>query len=198
VRFGHEMNGTWYPWSEARNGNRSGEFAAAWRHVRAIFESVGARNVAWVWSPNAVYPGSLRLEGLYPGNDQVDWVAIDGYNWGTNPLRRNVWQSFADLFGPTYAALGTIAPTKPVMIAETGSTEHGGSKAGWIADAVGVQVPRRFPRIRAFLWFNVNDEGFDWVVETSSAATAAFARAISSGPYASNDFGGIETPLELG
>ena len=40
------MNGNWFPWSETRNGNSSGEYVAAWRHVRDIFRAEGVTNVA--------------------------------------------------------------------------------------------------------------------------------------------------------
>jgi hypothetical protein len=62
-----EMNGTWYPWSEVRNGNGAGEFARAWRHVRELFVDAGATNANFVWCPNTVYSGGLSLDGLYPG-----------------------------------------------------------------------------------------------------------------------------------
>ena len=51
LRFDHEMNGDWFTWSEGVNGNTAGQFVAAWRHVHDVFESVGASNVTWVWSP---------------------------------------------------------------------------------------------------------------------------------------------------
>jgi beta-mannanase len=180
LRFGHEMNGTWYPWSEGRNGNLAGEFARAWRHVHGLFASEGADNVTWVWSPNVAYPGSTPLAGLYPGDAHVDWVAMDGYNFGVGPVRQDGWRSFAETFGPTYRALGTLAPSKPVMVAEVGSSEHGGSKAAWIADALGPRLAAEFPRVRALVWFDWNAEGMDWAIETSPAARAAFADAIGS------------------
>ena len=37
LRFDWEMNGFWFPWSEGVNGNKPGEFVAAWRHVHDIF-----------------------------------------------------------------------------------------------------------------------------------------------------------------
>ena len=33
LRFDWEMNGFWFPWSEGVNGNKAGEYVAAWRHV---------------------------------------------------------------------------------------------------------------------------------------------------------------------
>jgi beta-mannanase len=191
VRMMDEMNGSWYPWSEAVNGNRPGEYVQAWRHIRGIFTAVGATNVYFVWCPNTEYSGSLPLEGLYPGDSYVDWVAIDGYNWGTNPAKPDVWASFAQVFGPTYNHLGALAPTKPVMIAETASTEDGGSKATWITDALTNQIPNHFPRIKAVVWFNWDADSMDWVIETSSAAQAAFANGIASPYYASNTFGNL-------
>lgn len=64
----------------------------------------------------------------------------DGYNYGTSPSHDVGWESFYDLFKPTYDELQTLAPEKPVMIAETASTEDGGSKAAWITDALTVQL----------------------------------------------------------
>ena len=188
LRFAHEMNGSWYPWSEGVNGNTAGQYVAAWRHVHNIFTSVGATNVTWVWSPNAIYPGSTPLTGLYPGDPYVDWVAIDGYNWGTNPGRPDVWKSFAQVFTPTYDALGALAPSKPVMLAELGSTEHGGSKAAWIADVL-AQIPANFPRIGAVVWFNWNTDA-DWSIESSPSAQAAFATGIASSVFTGADFAG--------
>src|SRR5262249_40640248 len=56
LRFAHEMNGTWYPWSESQSGNRPGQYVVAWRHVHDIFRQVGATNVIWIWSPNIIRP----------------------------------------------------------------------------------------------------------------------------------------------
>jgi hypothetical protein len=190
LRFDHEMNGDWYAWSELRNGNKAGQFAAAWRHVHDLFVAAGATNVTWVWSPVIEYPGWTPLAELYPGNAYVDWVAMDGYNSGLNPIQPDRWRSFSELFGPTYATLGRIAPGKPIMIAETSSTEIGGSKAAWITDALGKQLPTAFPRVKAVVWFNRAADGMDWLVASSATARKAFAAAIGSAYYTRDEFGG--------
>ncbi len=51
LRFAHEMNGHWYPWSERRSGNRPGDYVRAWRHVHKVFQRAGASNVIWVIRP---------------------------------------------------------------------------------------------------------------------------------------------------
>ena len=82
LRFAPEMNGDWLPWSTGVNGNRPGEYVAAWRHVRARFRRAGADNAVWVWNPIASYAGSTPLKQLFPGSRSVDWMAVDGYSWG--------------------------------------------------------------------------------------------------------------------
>jgi beta-mannanase len=183
LRFDWEMNTNEVPYSEHANGNRAGEFVRMWRHVHALFVRAGATNAIWVWCPNVEYPGSVMpLRALYPGNRYVDWVGLDGYNWGTD---RGRWQTPAEVFGATYDRLTRrIAPSKPVMIGETASSEHGGSKAHWIADLLRRQLPRRFPRVRAVVWFNKSADGIDWPISTSAAAVRAFRRAIASPRYA--------------
>ena len=179
VRFAHEMNTDHYPWSEAVNGNQRGQYVAAWRHVVDIFRTVGASNVSWVWSPNVAGPGTLPLARLYPGDHYVDWVAADGYNGGT-ALPCGGWLTFTQIFDATLAELASLAPGKPVMIGETASTEDGGAKASWITEFF-AELARR-PQIRGFVWFNHQKET-DWRIESSVAATRAFAAGVADPRY---------------
>jgi len=190
LRFNWEMNGWWqFPWSAQLNGNTAGDYVAAWRHVREVFEATGATNVTWVWCPNVVSKETTPLAALYPGDAYVDWVALDGYNWGG--IRNEPWRSFAEIYGSSYSALRQLAPTKPIMIAEVASAEQGGDKAAWIRDAFGTQLPTRFPAIKAVVWFNWNDgnSAYTWPIESSGAASAAFGTVIGgSSSYLPNRF----------
>ena len=188
LRFAHEMNGNWNAWSEQVNGNKPGQFVLAWRHVHDIFARQGVTNVTWVWSPNIDYSTSTPLRELYPGDSYVDWVGMSGYNWG-NIGAYHFWQSFTSLFQQTYNDLLSLT-SKPMMIAETASTEQAGNKAAWISDTFVTQLPHNFPRIRAFVWFNISKET-DWRIESSASAQSAFASAIQSPVYASNTFAGL-------
>ena len=187
LRFAHEMNGYWNPWSEQVNGNKPGQFILAWRHVHDIFARLGVTNVTWVWSPNIDFSSSTPLSELYPGDAYVDWAGMSGYNWGT--VGGHVWQSFSSVFSQTYNDILNIT-SRPIMIVETASTEQAGNKASWISDAFVTQLPHNFPRIRAFVWFNESKET-NWQIESSSSAQAAFAAAISSSIYSSNTFAGL-------
>lgn len=173
VRPMHEMNGTWYPWSERANGNRAGDFVRAWRRIVSVARSAGATNIEWVWCPNAVYSGSIPLAGLFPGESYVTWTGLDGYNWGSP------WTDLGLVIAPTYQQLRALAPHRPVMIAETASAEAGGSKAAWITDGLGDIARPDFPAIGALVWFNVDADGRPWRIESSPSAQAAFAAGIA-------------------
>jgi hypothetical protein len=192
LRFNWEMNGNWFPWSEGVNGNNPGEYVSAWRHVHDIFTSVGASNATWVWCPN-VDPTQkfLDLGSLYPGDDYVDWTCLDGYNWGTNPVSPRGWSTFDQLFESSYQRITqTIAPSKPMVIGEVGSSEYGGSKAQWIEEML-EELPVKYPRIHGLMWFDKWEESMDWPLDSSSTATQAFGQGIQDSAYTSNVYGSL-------
>jgi beta-mannanase len=192
LRFAWEMNGSWFPWGVGNNGTTAADYVAMWRHVHDVFASVGADNVTWTWCPN-IDPHGTRtpMSSLYPGDAYVDWTCLDGYN-GDNP-----WTSFNGLFKSSYETITqTIAPSKPMVLGEMGSTEAGGSKAQWIADMLG-ELPSAFPKIRGLLWFNKFEAGpggqSDWPIESSTSASDAFAAGVRSSDYVGNSFGSLDS-----
>ena len=180
LRFAHEMNARSYPWSVGVNGNTSADYVAAWRHVRGVFAAEGASNVRWVWAPHIAYAGTTPLREIYPGDAEVDWVGLDGYNGGT-ALPWGGWLSFATLFGPSYAEL-TALSSRPVLITEVASAEVGGSKAAWIEEAFLHVIPDQFPRVRGVIWFHANKET-DWRLDSSASARDAYLRVRADARY---------------
>jgi beta-mannanase len=178
LRFGHEMNGNWYPWAEGLNGNGAGDYTAAWRHVHDVLVAEGAGNVTWVWNPNVPYWGSTPLDGLYPGADYVDAVALDGYNWGTSQSW-STWTAPEQLFGEGLTELRRIAPGKPVLVAETSSAEAGGSKAEWNRRLVAYLAAQ--PDVTALVWFHLNKE-VDWRINSSATSADALKQGLSLRP----------------
>ena len=179
-----EMNGDWVTWGGTVNGNVPSDYIPAWRHIHDIFVQEGATNVKWVWAPNRDGSNSeaqATFNTYYPGDAYVDYVGINGYNWGTlynTPDWTSSWQSFEEVMRYSYdvAAANT---SKPIVIAETATTEVGGNsqnggKAQWISDAL-ASLPTRFPRISMLTWFNINKET-DWRVESSSGSLQAFGQ----------------------
>jgi hypothetical protein len=188
LRWDWEMNGNWQPYSPGVNGNTAADFVNSWRHIYTLFSQAGASNVTWVWCPN-VDPANIYTPygQLYPGNAYVDWTCLDGYNKGSIYTPPG-WRSFSTNFSSSYNALLQIAPTKPILIAETSSEEAGGSKAAWITDTLGSQLPQYFPKIKALVWYNSRyyQSGYWWnfEIESSSSAQTAFKNAIASTRYA--------------
>jgi mannan endo-1,4-beta-mannosidase len=89
MRFLHEFNGNWYVWSGNKNGQAEGgpeKVVAVWKYVVDRFRKVGADNVKWMWVPHG--PSTDRSEeawnnvsNYWPGDDYVDWIGLDGYNF---------------------------------------------------------------------------------------------------------------------
>src|SRR4051812_12850212 len=173
IRFAPEMNGDWRPWATGLNGNRAGDYVAAWRHVHRRFARAGARNVVWVWNPMIAYEGSTPLRELFPGRREVDWTAVDGLNWGS--MRPWGWQTYADIFAPTVRALREMAPRRPIMIAETGSPPDA-RKAAWVADTL---HSAHADRLGAVVWFEYDKET-DWRLGADRATAGAAGAVLRS------------------
>jgi len=174
----HEMNGNWYPWCGKVNGNRPEEYIETWRYIRSIFREAQNCQLIWVWSP---YAHSVPKESdnevwrYFPGDGEVDWLALDGYNWGEN-RKWSTWQSFEEIFEEGYRTLNQLSPGKPFMIAETGCAEEGGSKERWIEEAFSA-LKNTFPKIKSLVWFNISKE-CDWRIESSLRSLEAFRRGL--------------------
>lgn len=171
----HEMNGCWYPWCGTSNHNSPDEYVIAWKHLRSIFKEEGAENIKWVWSPYASsYPDTSinALSSYFPGDDEIDMVALDGYNWGTS-TEWGEWQRFSSIFKQGYDTVTSLS-SKPVIIAETGCTEVGGSKAEWINEMFYV-LPSQFEQVEAMVWFDIHKE-CDWRINSSLESLNAFRK----------------------
>ena len=189
IRFAHEFNGNWYPWSTSANGKSHANYVAAWRHVHDRFTRSGAFNVRWVWCMNAeTVPNTSWNDPLkaYPGDAYVDMISIDGYNFGTT-LSHSRWQSFAEVFAIPYSRAAKRFPNKPLMIGETGCATVGGpsggpnDKAKWIYE-MDTSLRTIFPRVSGVVWFDVQKEA-DWRMASSLESLAASRKVWSQNYY---------------
>ncbi len=174
LAFGHEMNAPlenrWYPWAGVPE-----DYKAAFQHVWGIFTEAGAANANWVYNVNEWDPNLIGA--FYPGDDFIDWLAVDGFNFGTTQ-DWSTWKSFDEIFRAAYHQLTRLS-SKPIMIGEMASTEEGGSKKRWIAQAF--RALKGYPQIKALIWFNINKET-DWRIDSSPKSLRAFQRAMGD-PY---------------
>ncbi len=198
LRFAHEFNGNWYSYS-----GRPGQFKRAWRRIHRRFERRGANQyVDWIWCANNVSVDRHQdITRYYPGDRFVDWTAIDGYNWGSNYAWSH-WKSFGEIFSGTYHTLIENYPDKPIMIAETGSTEPADlpdpnrgqfgddsdsiyDKGQWLSEMM-LSLQHDFPAIRALTLFNVNKE-LGWsLTESHNTGLVEFNRALAGDYFGSS------------
>jgi hypothetical protein len=183
IRFAHEMNGNWFPWSEETNGNSRGQYVEAWRHVHDRFTALGATNAIWIWSPNVITARpSVRLTPLYPGDDYVDWMGMVGYyrRLYLDDKGKPKDPTFANTYQSTLEELRKVA-LKPIVITELGAVEVNGNKPAWITSLF--QGLGDNPDIIGFVWFDHSVNGNDWRIESSDAAARAFADGVADPRY---------------
>ncbi|AFV02088.1 Carbohydrate binding family 11 [Dehalobacter sp. DCA] len=172
----YEANGYWFGWNIGNSKINTNEtYRNAYQRIVTIFRDNGATNVKFVYNVNYQNNGEgASYMGAYPGDNFVDYVSIDGYNWGTSQSWSK-WQTFRQTFDAAYTAL-TKGSNKPVIITEVASTEKGGSKADWITDMKKQIETGAYPELKAVIWFNDNgnSEEMDWTIDTSESSLAAY------------------------
>ena len=179
LRYAHEMNGYWYPWSRGAKAYRW-----AWRRIVRLFAAAGARNVRFVWSVNAnLYePEAVWLRALrryWPGRRYVDLVGSTMIDFGGRkeyPVAR-----FASRLRALHRTFG-----KPLVLAET-NTDFSG-RVAWLGDLR--RMLRQMPSIRAVMWSQLPSRGkiqqrgtgiVDWDVQRDYAAGTQLREIINDG-----------------
>lgn len=177
IRLFHEANGNWYDWAIGDSKVNTNEtYIAAFRHVVDIFREVGATNVKWDFNVNASSVGSgASYLGHYPGDDYVDIISMDGYNWGTTQSWGSTWQSFDQIFLQAYNTVKV--KNKPMAISEFASAEIGGDKAQWYTDAFNNINSDKYSLINTIVTFSINKET-DWRINSSEAALKSYIAGI--------------------
>lgn len=176
-------------------------YIAAYRHVHDLAAPL-APNIVWVWNPyERNWPLAQdapwnQYNNYYPGDAYVDWIALDGYNWGDQSGNGDGrWLSFTQMFGAQLNDLARLHPTKPQMIPEIASVEDPADpnrKAAWIRDAY--KSALNYPLLRELTW--VQDNTFvdafhydvfhnqvpvpvDFRVNSSAASLQAYSDAVA-------------------
>jgi beta-mannanase len=131
--------------------------------------------------------GLDEVDAYYPGNNYVDWIGFNPYNWKYCGGDR--WQPFAEVAWPMVEYLTTndryltAGEPKPLIVGETGVHEGRGeteSKAQWFADMSAALQTEDFSAIKAVVYFNQVDPNFcDWHWDSSPDAAKAFAALVT-------------------
>jgi hypothetical protein len=178
IRYAHEMNGFWYPWSwDAR------DYTRAYRRIVRLFREEGADNAKFVWSLNpnlydskATWMHNLRL--YYPGDKYVDAIGWTMINFGG--AKQYPVAAFAPRLRTVHQLFG-----KPVLITES-NTQYGG-RVRWLGDFR--RMLRRMPWIAAVVWSQLPSRGavqmnagdLHWDVQRDPPSAAVIRGIIEDG-----------------
>jgi len=176
IRFAHEMNLSRYHWGGTLEeyGPKTPElYRQMFRHVVALFDQQKAHNVLWAFCPNAESVPRAEwntISAYYPGDDVVDCLGLDGYNWGTTQTLEkhgwnSRWQTFGEIFCHPAFEITRLAPDKPLIIFETASVAQNGRQPAWLSNALETAEPFE---IKGITWFHANKEN-DWRLQPESA-----------------------------
>jgi Glycosyl hydrolase family 26 len=165
-----EPNTPWYAWSGTVNKNAPADYAKAWAKVRQVVRKSGGKRIPLMWAP---YVRSIpdtaenAIAAYFPGADQVDLVGASGYNFGQ--VGGLAWTEPEALFEDAYRQVSALSP-KPFWVAETASTNNGGSKAQWISQLAGLRS--EIPNLGGIVWYDARDPNGDFRVRTRPARKA--------------------------
>jgi mannan endo-1,4-beta-mannosidase len=147
LRYAHEMNGFWYPWS-----HNPAAYRRAWRHVvRLVREQAG--NVRFVWSanPSLYLPVGRWARGLrpyWPGRRWVDFVGSTMINFGGHK------NYTVKRFAPRLLAL-RCRYGMPLVLTEVNTNSKG--RVRWLRDLRRLLNQR--PWIRSLAWSQLPSRG---------------------------------------
>lgn len=147
------------------------EFAAAFRHVRHVFEHRGAFNVRWLLILMSSTFDSGEADSFFAGAQYADYIGVDGYNWYPGVPRAS-WRSFETIFRAAHDWARGVG--KPLFIAEAGVMEdpdYPMRKANWFRDAL--TTLKSWGDVAAFCYFHSNKTYPFWV-DSSKAALDAY------------------------
>jgi Glycosyl hydrolase family 26 len=141
----------------------SAQYVQAFRRIHNVFAAHQASNAIWV---NVLMAYTYRSrsghpERWWPGNDVVDVVGADGYNWTGSQAAAGIFRSAL-----TYAG----AHHKPLLIAEFGTAPKG--RADWLRQTAAWISANRNRIAGAFYYNNA-----EWTL-TSAKDRAAFSQLV--------------------
>lgn len=209
IRFGHEMNGDWYPWGWTHV--TPDVYIRGYQQVAAIFRQ-RAPKAAMVWAPSQDWGDNCdhMYSNWYPGDAYVDWVGLTSYQWPYSHVSSHQFYfSVANGEEPEadFYATFAVGHDKPMMIAETASGDDDpgyydspdklaaygvapgqGAQNWWISQVYSVgsdqfSMRTAFPRIGAVTWFAHGDFAIGGTDLTQhSTGFSTYAAALSD-PY---------------
>ena len=196
-RHGDPMTIVFHHEPEAGPNTKFGDaddFVAAFRKLVQVFEDENVTNVQfgwvmtnWSFTLNEINPSDRRAaDKWYPGDDAVDFIGADPYNWTECRAGAPEWRSLED----NIESLMTFSdqhPDKPLILAEFGSDDDG--RKGEFIDGARelLKSGKHRDRFAAVMWFHSDGTahghpGCTWWLDSSQDSLNA-GRRLAQDPF---------------
>ncbi len=190
-RFGRPIYVTLHHEPETGDDQASGttaDYLAAWRQFATLIrERAGPHpRLMWIMTDRSftLPPDSRQAAASwYPGDEFVDAIGVDAFNWFTCRERSEGWKSAAELVEPA-RQFALTHPDKELWITELGTIgdpERPNRRAKWFAAAAALPRSPGWEQLHGVLYFDdVHGSEFpkcDWHLDdTTGAALGGLAR----------------------
>ena len=191
LRFAPELYETESLWNSSPS-----TIKAAWRYLHNQFAAAGVNDsVEWVWDVNNVnWANYDDITDHFPGDDVVDWLAIEGDDQG-NETGISHQQSFDQTSSQIYAKAVKRFPKKPIMITKGHDNKVASqNQARWVSSMKGL-IKEDYPAITSIAWFNAKqelgwvfhvEEPIDTAMRESAVSDDAFNESVNIAPNVSS------------
>ena len=182
VAFHHEPEA-----GDRQSFGNSDDFIAAWRNFHNVFQQQGA-DVEWVWTMTS---WSFEVDSAdrrsapkwYPGDDVVDFLGADPYNWNLCRNSAEEYQELERIVAP-FLSFADQHPGKQLVLPEFAAAE--GGKAQWLRNARDfLKRPDIASRFAAVIYFHDTQPetpNCRWWLD-SDPETLSVAQSIANDPF---------------
>lgn len=185
-----EMNGVnsnGLPWTSY--GGDPVNFILAYRRILDIFSQagVGRDQVWWTFAPNGWSKAGHEFELYYPGDSNVNVVGFSMYNYGwcsvAHPWEK--WENYDTLYEPYISRIQVMAPGKPVVIAQTGTTDQYLSKDNHNTSAKNIWLATNYeylanqPAVLGVIYFDLDKSPWEcnWKITVGNTFKPGYSEA---------------------
>lgn len=170
-----EFNTPWESYSLGKPGNTPQALYGAWRRVFRIVRQYTGGNALFVWTVG--YSGTTTgVKTAWPGAGYVNYVAIDAYDWCTNPK----WcPGDRYRYAATLSFVRTFDQGRPAILAETATGLMTANRGNWLKAAL---AAAKADGLYAVIWFDEtvpHSTQPDWRLATPGSARSTERAALT-------------------
>jgi hypothetical protein len=139
----------------------SADFVAAWQRFAEIIraEAGPKARLMWIMTDASFTTASEPWQGAdlwYPGDELVDAIGVDAFNWFDCRGQSEAWRSLETLADPA-RDFAARHPDKEFWITEFGTAtdpQDAGRRDAWLAEAAALPTKRGWEQLRGMLHFD--------------------------------------------